>query len=275
MDAFTSTVFEIFIMIATFDLLENIPEELWYLDLMGLYDEYFEMPEGEPMNPQFEAVGLDSPFFIYNMGTVMLQIILVTVILMLSALYKQCMYRHKWFKKQWKKSGNSAFWNLPIFLVQENFGILTLAGLLTVVDPEYWNRWSTWGEIIQTFLGTAWFFLICFFPLIVIYWMWINFEKFGNEHFEEKYGALYESCYHDRREVILYRAVYLGRRMAIALICVFSDTFVYQLLVFFIQQNAVIIIFGLDIFSTREKWARELLNELMIMICGYHIMCFS
>ena len=37
-------------MLATFDLLENVPEELWFLDLLGLYDEYFEMPEGDPMN---------------------------------------------------------------------------------------------------------------------------------------------------------------------------------------------------------------------------------
>ena len=50
MDALTATVFEIFIMLATFDLLENVPEELWFLDLLGLYDEYFEMPEGDPMN---------------------------------------------------------------------------------------------------------------------------------------------------------------------------------------------------------------------------------
>ena len=50
MDAFTATVFEIFIMIATFDILENIPEELSFLDILGMYDEYFEMPEGEPMN---------------------------------------------------------------------------------------------------------------------------------------------------------------------------------------------------------------------------------
>ena len=51
MDALTSTVFEVFIMIATFDILENIPPALEIFDLMGHYDTYFEMPEGEPMNP--------------------------------------------------------------------------------------------------------------------------------------------------------------------------------------------------------------------------------
>ena len=50
MDAFTSSVFEVFISLATFDILENLPEFLWFLDVLTFYDEYFEMPEGDPKN---------------------------------------------------------------------------------------------------------------------------------------------------------------------------------------------------------------------------------
>ena len=79
-------------------------------------------------------------------------------------------------------------------LVQENYGILTLAGLLTVVDPLYMERWGTAGEAIQTFLGTIFFVIIMIYPAVVITWMWIHFASFGGEEFERKYGALYESC---------------------------------------------------------------------------------
>ena len=79
-------------------------------------------------------MGLDSPFFIYNMGTVMVQILAIAGIIAASSLWRACMYRHKWFKKRWRGSEGTAFWTGPILLVQENYGILTLAGLLTVVD---------------------------------------------------------------------------------------------------------------------------------------------
>ena len=80
---------------------------------------------------------MDSPFFIYNMGTVMVQIIAVTCIIISSSVWGACMYRHKWFKRRWKSSEHAAFWNGPIVIIQENFGVLTLAGLLTVVDVSH------------------------------------------------------------------------------------------------------------------------------------------
>ena len=99
MDAFTSNVFEIFISLATFDILENLPEWLWFIDILTFYDEYFEMPEGEPKSAQFEAVGLDSPFFIYNMGTVMLQISFVTIYVLSAYINRRFMYKHKFCKR--------------------------------------------------------------------------------------------------------------------------------------------------------------------------------
>lgn len=103
MDAFTSSVFEVFISMATFDILENLPEFLWFLDVLTFYDEYFEMPEGDPKNAQFEAVGLDSPFFIYNMGTVMIQILIVTSIMLTAYISRALMYRSKFFKTRYKR----------------------------------------------------------------------------------------------------------------------------------------------------------------------------
>lgn len=103
MDAFTSSVFEVFISLATFDILENLPEFLWFLDVLTFYDEYFEMPEGDPKNAQFEAVGLDSPFFIYNMGTVMIQILVVTTIMLTAYISSTLMYRTKYAKRFHKK----------------------------------------------------------------------------------------------------------------------------------------------------------------------------
>ena len=134
MDAFTSNVFEIFISLATFDILENLPEWLWFIDILTFYDEYFEMPEGEPKSAQFEAVGLDSPFFIYNMGTVMLQISVVSTIMLTAYINRTLMYKHKYFKKRYKKSEGNAFWNGPIIIIQENYGVMMLAGLLTLED---------------------------------------------------------------------------------------------------------------------------------------------
>ena len=32
---------------------------------------------------------------------------------------------------------------------------------------------------------------------------------------------------------------------------------------------------GLDFFITREKHYREMLNEICIMLVGYHVICFS
>ena len=105
--------------------------------------------------------------------------------------------------------------------------------------------------------------------------MIVNFERFANPLFEKKYGALYESCVHDSKSVILYRFIYLMRRMSLCLICMFSTTFIFQVLVFFIQQIIAISVMGLNFFSTTEKHVRELLNEIVIMLIGYHVITFS
>lgn len=137
------------------------------------------------------------------------------------------------------------------------------------------NRWTTAGEIIQTSLGAFFCIAVFLYPIIVTYWMLVNFERFANPLFEKKYGALYESCVHDSKSVILYRFVYLMRRMSICLICMFSDQFILQIIVFFTQQVIAISVMGLNFFSTREKHYREVLNEQVIMLVGYHVMCFS
>ena len=134
MDAFTSNVFGIFISLATFDILENLPEWLWFFDILTFYDEYFEMPEGDPKSAQFEAVGLDSPFFIYNMGTVMLYIAYVTAFVAVTYTFNTLMYKHKCCKKSYRTTESTAFWNLPILIIQENYGVMMLAGLLTLED---------------------------------------------------------------------------------------------------------------------------------------------
>ena len=134
MDAYTSSVFEVFISLATFDVLENIPDFLSFLDSMKFYDDFFDMPEGEPKNIQFEAVGLDSPFFINNMGTVMVQINVVATVMLSAFIASTLVYKTKYAKRFHKKQNGKAFWNGPIIIIQENYGMIMLAGLLTVTD---------------------------------------------------------------------------------------------------------------------------------------------
>ena len=54
---------------------------------------------------------------------------------MLSAyISRTLMYRSKFFKKGYKKNEGNAFWNGPIIIIQENYGVMMLAGLLTLED---------------------------------------------------------------------------------------------------------------------------------------------
>ena len=77
LNAVTHEVIMKFMEIANFDI----------VPLENIFPEIFDMPDGESYNEVLESFDFDSPFFIYNVGSPLLIILIVfLIILMLFAL---------------------------------------------------------------------------------------------------------------------------------------------------------------------------------------------
>ena len=115
LNAVTHEVIMKFMEIANFDI----------IPLENIFPEVFEMPDGESFNEVLESFDFDSQFFIYNVGTPLV-IILVVFLIILGLFMLECIpkcrnYRLKSLQKfcKLKTKGIHAtmFWSTPISIL--------------------------------------------------------------------------------------------------------------------------------------------------------------
>ena len=80
----------------------------------------------------------------------------------------------------------------------------------------------------------------------------------------------------DNRWIPFFRFAFLIRRITIAVAIVLVEKLCFQLFLAFFQSTLMIITVGnLAPFSDKEKWVKELTNEMVILFSLYFVMCFS
>ena len=138
LNAVTHEVIMKFMEIANFDI----------VPLENIFPEIFDMPDGESYNEVLESFDFDSPFFIYNVGSPLLIILIVfLIILMLFALEyaPKCKnYRLKSLQKfcrmRTKGVHSTMFWSTPISILQETFMIVVFSLLIHLLLPHFFDK---------------------------------------------------------------------------------------------------------------------------------------
>jgi len=80
MPAIPTLVFGIFTEIAAFD----------YVEVSDYFEMAFDISDAKPIDQNFEALGYETTFFLYNMGSMLFLLVLTPVMLILGYILKLC-----------------------------------------------------------------------------------------------------------------------------------------------------------------------------------------
>ena len=151
-----AVIFKQIFLIAAFD----------FFEIGDPYNEWFGMEPTAPLNANFEAIGFESLYFIHNLGTLFLTLLLIPLILVFIALLsatccKNCCLVQRvgnYLKKNWQWSGTYK-------VLHANYGMVSICTLIGFGNLE----WEGAGQIICSacsFVGLA---LLILMPIWTVY----------------------------------------------------------------------------------------------------------
>ena len=178
-----------FMEIANFDI---IPVE-------NIFPEVFDMPDGEPFNDILLEFDFDAPYFIYNVGSpliIMLVVFIIILSLFVLEYTPKCKnYRLKRIQKfcRFRTKGihGTMFWSTPISILQETFMIVLFSLLVHLMIPHmepkrtFGQKLNNWAAYIFTVL-----YVVC--PIGCIVFLYRKFKRLGERSFTLRFGTLYE-----------------------------------------------------------------------------------
>lgn len=208
MPANTGTFFGVLMQIAAFDIFE----------INGYLDEYLNMKPSDPVNEKFETIGLESIYFMNNLGTFTLVLasklilILVWILLYLPA---SCSRK---VRKLRNKFGQRIFWNSWIVAIVESFLIISLCGAISL---KYSIIFDTIGETVQSSFCLFCLSIYVLLPLYALIKALKDFKALGTSEMLHSYGAFYAgiSLKHGRK-VLIFPALQLVRRVFLVYIVI-------------------------------------------------------
>lgn len=173
-------VFEQLTKIAAFDILE----------IGDFVDEYLYLDPTEPINEKFDTLGLETLYFINNVGSFIFVMVFYLLALLVYFILACVGKLSQKAKELSMKLGAKLFWNSLITVVFQSFLIVTFCAFILI---KYNLNFDTLGLRIQTITGLismTGYFLI---PVISIIQLLTNFEKTTDRKFTRKYGVLYSN----------------------------------------------------------------------------------
>ena len=186
-----AVVFSVLMHIASFDI---FPTE-W------LFDKIFkDLEHTNPLTVNFEAVGFESLWLIYNLGSITIIILglpfLMLFVLILSALGK---YFHKaeaashYLKRK-------LFWNAFIRLITESYTMLIIGCMINSKHIKWYNL----SAGINSLLVYLIFIVLISYPIFIVYYLNKYFNQLNTAQFKSQFGEAYQGLALDKRDNILY-----------------------------------------------------------------------
>jgi len=266
MPASCNFIFSIIFQIAAFDFIET----------GDYFEEYFETAPSEPFNENFEAIGLETTYFIHNMGTLMFTLVALPVILLVLWLTYLLRDSHACFLRVNNFIGGYFRWNSTIRVLMENYGLISLVSMLGLRHLE----WSTPGSQINSALACASPLYMIGVPAWAAYHFYRNFDRLGEPGQLEMYGSFYEELHLGSKKWFAFVATplfFFVRRIILAATIVFFDQRFFNQI--FPLLALSIVALALQI-SNRPYQATfrhniELYNEFTLIICLYHMFMFT
>ena len=105
------------------------------IDIGQYYEMLFYMPPGEPISGTFEAVGFETSYFIYNLGSLSITLVVILVAQIGTIVLGCLRHCHMKIMRRWQRLDQMWFWNYPIAIWIESYQIVCVCGLITLIQP--------------------------------------------------------------------------------------------------------------------------------------------
>ena len=198
------------ISIATFDVMPS----------GDIFDATIEPPEDEQEDSKFGEL-FDYNYMILNLGTMFLVLVVMLTLPLCLICTGPCRSCWPWLDRKHRATKTNLHGNVWIrFIMEGGLDIFLCAALnyIYLMHSAGGLQWENTFDIVNNVALIALAFVTLLFPGWAMWFYCKNFEKWGDEEFEEKYGAAYEGLRTDKRSALGYPMIFMLRRFALMVV---------------------------------------------------------
>lgn len=157
------------------------------LPMQDFYDKYLPTPSWDgPLNDRFDALGFQSLFFLNNMGSMVVGLLMIPIQGFLLILLKPLTRFSRRITTIKNKIHASLFWSQQIILLNESFSIICMCALINVLHLSFDSK----VELINSTLTIAFLVLCTAMTIIVCAFLLVKLPDLKEKTMKIKYGEM-------------------------------------------------------------------------------------
>lgn len=262
MPANAAYFFSFIMLIASFDI---FPVEEYY-------DDWFGMEPVDPLDQNFDSLGFESMYFMHNLGSFMIAVVLFPVFVLFYYSLFLCKKSVRAMATQ-EYVQRKIFWSHSIRTLYETYSMICICAMINSMHLRFNNFGAALSSIMAISMG-----VLCFaLPFRILQILCSKFDTLNETKVKESIGELYvELNLEGGKMVLLYPFFFFLRRFLLTVTIIYQDKLIWQVGCLAAQVIAVVILIGrVDVFADKNKYRVETFNEVIIMMMLYLTMCFS
>ena len=221
-------------------------------------------------------VGLESKYFLNNMGSMLIAFLLYPLALLFHFLFKKLVpARFVRMHRLIKQLGGQLYWGIAITILFETFVIAFLCCMASLKDLTF----NSYGEIVQSVSAIVFLVFLIAIPLSLSVKLMRHFYHLyrSDSHFLRKYkGFLVDMSLRKGPSVLTAPTFFFARRILLVLAVSYIKIVVFQ----FAVADATIIFSVISVglikpFETKFRHRMEIFSEISLMILLITFFCFT
>ena len=228
---------------------------------------------------RYEKAGYSSGIFIFNMGALFITLVIMLLMPLLLMVYSRFKNRFPWCQRKHVALGDALRGNMWLrFIMEANLDISVAGAInLTIIMQQGFVAFKSWFDIMNTIFLFTLISIVAIFPFAILFFYLKNLDKWGDEKFQERYGAPFEGLDKEKKSIVVYPFTFCVRRLLLTAAIVFFNEH------FFIQMASTLVLSTIQIwylgdyrpFEELLVLRLEIFNEVTTIILVYILMFFS
>jgi hypothetical protein len=221
-----SSFFSLILPVVQFDLLD--PE--WTTELIFKFDENPEESFGDEFEmkvfDQMKDLGYETHNSVRLLGSLLIfKVLWLVRVFIYYPIVKLYVKITKKGGKYLKSLSDTLFYGEVIIISIESFIEFLIAGYLN----QRYQLFTAYGETFAVFTSYYCLLLCCIvLPLVMIFILRQEPEKFSDPTFQTKYGALWDGIKMHNKPSIAFNGIFMARRIIFVVICFYSEKYPAQ-----------------------------------------------